>query len=128
MTKFPYLPDTSSLPGALDPSRAGPWMERWCSAAAEADDPAITGLAEQLKQDPAGQRLLQAIFANSPFLSHCLIADIGLLHDVLKQGPDEVLKKVHEDLKNRVSGLSVQADLMKSLRIARRASPETMER
>ena len=95
-------------------------MERWSAAAKAAADPAITDLADFLAQEPEGQRLLQAIFANSPFLSHCLIADIGLLYDVLKQGPDEVLKKAHEDLKNRVSGLTVQADLMKSLRIARR--------
>ncbi len=120
MTKFPYLPETSALPGAFDPSRAEPWMERWCAAAAAAPDPAIAELTADLTQDPAGQRLLQAIFANSPFLSHCLIADIGLLHDVLKQGPDEVLEKVHDELKNRAAGLTVQADLMKSLRVARR--------
>ena len=118
--KLPYLPETSALPGAIDPSRAEPWMERWCAAAAAAADPAVDELARYLAQNPAGQRLLQAIFANSPFLSHCLIADIGLLYDVLNHGPGEVLKKVHEELKNRTSGLTAQADLMKSLRIARR--------
>src|SRR3546814_10447466 len=82
MTKLPYLPETSALPGAHDPGRAEPWMERWCAAAATAADPALHEFAQRLAQDPRGQRLLQAIFANSPFLSHCSIADIGLLPEV----------------------------------------------
>ncbi len=120
MSKLPYLPETSALPGALDPKRAEPWMERWCAAAAAASDPAVNEFAQALASDPAGQRLLQAIFANSPFLSHCLIADIGLLPDVLNQGPQEVLKKVLEEVRNGAAGLSDQANLMKSLRSARR--------
>ncbi len=120
MSKLPYLPDSSALPSALDPSRAAPWVERWSAAAAASADPAVQKLAEALPQDPAGQRLLQAIFANSPFLSHCLIADIGLLADVLKQGPELVLKKVLEDLKNKAAELADQAEVMKALRIARR--------
>src|SRR3546814_19196452 len=66
MTKLPYLPETSALPGAHDPGRAEPWMERWRAAAAAAADPALHEFAQRLAQDPRGQRLLQAIFANSP--------------------------------------------------------------
>ncbi|MEQ8354175.1 MAG: bifunctional [glutamine synthetase] adenylyltransferase/[glutamine synthetase]-adenylyl-L-tyrosine phosphorylase [Kiloniellaceae bacterium] len=106
------------MPAALDPARAEPWMERWCAAAAT--DSAASELAQTLAQNSAGQRLLQAIFANSPFLSHCLIADIGLLSDVLKLGPQEVLRKVLEALKSKAGNLSDQAELMKILRIARR--------
>jgi glutamate-ammonia-ligase adenylyltransferase len=95
-------------------------MERWSAAAATAADPAVNRLAQLLPEDPAGQRLLQAIFANSPFLSHCLIADIGLLFDVLNHGPLLVLKKVLEDLKSKTADLADQAELMKILRIARR--------
>ena len=120
MSKLPYLPETSALPGALDPARAEPWMERWRAAAAAASDPAVKQLAQTLPQDPAGQHLLQAIFANSPFLSHCLIADIGLLNEVLNQGPKQLLRKILAELKNKAAGLQDQAELMKSLRIARR--------
>ena len=95
-------------------------MERWCAAAAAAPDPALGELAQYLAQIPAGQRLLQAIFANSPFLSHCLIADIGLLSEVLKQGPAALLENALSDLKSKAAGLSVQAELMKSLRVCRR--------
>jgi glutamate-ammonia-ligase adenylyltransferase len=95
-------------------------MERWCAAAAAAAEPAVSDLAQNLAQNPEGQRLLQAIFANSPFLSHCLIADIGLLDDVLKQGPEALLKNALADLKSKAAGLTVQAELMKSLRIWRR--------
>ncbi len=126
MSKLPYLPDTSVLPGALESARAEPWLERWNAAAAAAPDPAVSELAQSLAQDPAGQRLLQAIFANSPFLSHCLIADIGLLADVLKQGPELVLKNVLEGLKRKTATLADQAELMKSLRIARRRAAFTI--
>jgi len=95
-------------------------MERWCAAAAAAADPAVSDFARDLAQDPKGERLLQAIFANSPFLSHCLIADIGLLPEVLKQGPQAVAKKVLAELASRAAGAANQADLMKSLRSCRR--------
>ncbi len=95
-------------------------MERWQAAVAASGDPALQELAQNLAQEPAGQRLLQAIFANSPFLSHCMIADIGLLADILNQGPALVLKKALKDLKNKTANLTNQADLMKSLRLLRR--------
>jgi len=118
MSKLPYLPEPSAIPFALEPNRAEPWLERW--QAATRGDPTAEALEEALMQDNAGRQLLQAIFANSPFLSHCLIADIGLLTDVLKLGPQEVLAKVTEDLKSKASDPVDQAEVMKVLRVARR--------
>src|SRR3546814_13916891 len=69
---------------------------------------------------PEGQRLLQTIFANSPFLSHCLIADIGLLVAALNLGPGGVLKNVLGTVKSTAAEAGDQADLMRSLRVCRR--------
>src|SRR3546814_18467069 len=67
-----------------------------------------------------GQRPFQTIFANSPFLSHCLIADIGLLAAVLNLGPGGVLKNVLGTVKSTAADAGDQADLMRSLRVCRR--------
>src|SRR3546814_13860435 len=117
MTKFPYLPEASALPDAHDPARAEPWMERWRATAAAAPDPAVRDFAPSLAQSPEGQRLLQTIFANSPFLSHCLIADIGLLAAVLNLGPGGVLKNVLGTVKSTAAAAGDQAELMRSLRV-----------
>src|SRR3546814_17892694 len=123
MTKLPYLPETSALPGAHDPGRAEPWMERWRAAAATAADPALHEFAQRLAQDPRGQRLLQAIFANSPFLSHCSIADIGLLPEVLKQGTQAVLEKVIGEIKTTAAVKALNTHLMKQLTGCPRQDP-----
>src|SRR3546814_12116450 len=103
MTKLPYLPETSALPGAHDPGRAEPWMERWRVASAAAADPALHEFAQRLAPDPRGQRLLQAIFANSPFLSHCSIADLRLLPDVVKSWTPAIPYKILAELKTNVA-------------------------
>ncbi|HEY9539962.1 MAG TPA: hypothetical protein VIS03_20375, partial [Kiloniellaceae bacterium] len=108
------------MPDAHDPARAEPWMERWRATAAAAPDPAVRDFAPSLAQSPEGQRLLQTIFANSPFLSHCLIADIGLLAAVLNLGPGGVLKNVLGTVKSTAAEAGDQADLMRSLRVCRR--------
>ena len=95
-------------------------MERWSAAAAAAPEPAAGDFARNLAQNPRGQRLLQAIFANSPFLSHCLIADIGLLPDVLKQGPGAVVKIALAALEGEAAGSTTQPALMTALRRCRR--------
>src|SRR3546814_3768440 len=94
-------------------------MERGRATAAAAPDPAVRDFAPSLAQSPEGQRLLQTIFANSPFLSHCLIADIGLLAAVLNMGPGGVLKNVLGTVKSTAAEAGEQADLMRSLRVCR---------
>ena len=95
-------------------------LERWRATAETASDPAIGDFLEQLDQAPAAPQLLTSIFANSPFLSQCLTADIGLLPDILNHGPHWVLRKVLEDLKSKAAQTQVQAELMTCLRVLRR--------
>ena len=56
-----------ALPRPFDGARARVARERWLAAAG--DDQAAHALAD----DPAGSALLDAVFGNSPFLSHCLV-------------------------------------------------------
>ena len=120
MVKLPYLPEPSALPGALRPSSGEAWLERWRAQIEGSADPAHQDFLSQLDQTPGGTRLLDTIFANSPFLSQCLTADIGLLADVLNYGPHWVLRKALEDLKSKAAGCADQAELMGILRRQRR--------
>ncbi|WP_420347279.1 bifunctional [glutamine synthetase] adenylyltransferase/[glutamine synthetase]-adenylyl-L-tyrosine phosphorylase [Pelagibius sp.] len=120
MVKLPYLPEPSALPGALRPSSGEAWLERWRAQIEGSADPAHQDFLSQLDQTPGGTRLLDTIFANSPFLSQCLTADIGLLADVLNYGPHWVLRKALEDLKSKAAGCTDQAELMGILRRQRR--------
>ncbi len=67
---FQYSPDC--LPKTADAARAARGMEDWAERVAKLDDPALTEAAEGLAGDPAGRSLLEAVFANSPFLTHCI--------------------------------------------------------
>ncbi len=120
MVKLPYLPEASELPGALHPSSGEAWLERWRSKAESALAASGNDFLTQLDGAPAGPRLLESIFSNSPFLSQCLTADIGLLPDVLNHGPQWVLRKVREELKSKAPGCRDQAELMVLLRQQRR--------
>ncbi|HIP79798.1 MAG TPA: bifunctional [glutamine synthetase] adenylyltransferase/[glutamine synthetase]-adenylyl-L-tyrosine phosphorylase [Kiloniellaceae bacterium] len=120
MVKLPYLPEPSALPGALQPLLGEAWLERWRTQMEGSADPAHQDFLSQLDQAPGGARLLESLFANSPFLSQCLTADIGLLPDVLNHGPHWVLRKALEDLKSKAAGCADQADLMRILRRQRR--------
>ncbi|WP_299398925.1 bifunctional [glutamine synthetase] adenylyltransferase/[glutamine synthetase]-adenylyl-L-tyrosine phosphorylase [Pelagibius sp.] len=120
MVKLPYLPEPSALPGALQPSLGEAWLERWRAQMEASADPAHQDFLSQLDGAPGGARLLESVFANSPFLSQCLTADIGLLPDVLNHGPHWVLRKALEDLKSKAAGCADQAELMGILRRQRR--------
>src|SRR5262249_47459699 len=69
-----------------------------------------------------GRRLLDALFGNSPFLSHCCLHEAQLVRDLLQRGPDATFAELIERL-NRHSDSGPgeeRAALMAELRIARR--------
>ncbi|MFQ5785027.1 MAG: bifunctional [glutamine synthetase] adenylyltransferase/[glutamine synthetase]-adenylyl-L-tyrosine phosphorylase [Alphaproteobacteria bacterium] len=85
MTGFTFLADIAALPEAHDPARAEIGLERWRAAGADANKAAF---AAALVADPVGRALLGAIFGNSPFLSHCLLHDVGFVERLVEAGPD----------------------------------------
>jgi glutamate-ammonia-ligase adenylyltransferase len=115
-----FLSASDPLPKVYDPGRAARGLQDWEERIARLDDAELATFARELAEDPAGRGLLEALFANSAFLAHCVLKDIGFLARLLKQGPDIVLSEV-------VAGLRIGADpepdkarLMADLRVARR--------
>ena len=76
----------------------------------------ITDIAD----DTRFQALLASIFGNSPFLSHCLLSDMGFARDIFTDGPEKSLKAT---LAAQNGGIGIDTDtgsVMAQLRRARR--------
>ncbi len=111
--------DPSRLPLAANAERAALGRARWLEAAAACGDPDLARFASDLNKDAAGARLLDAVFGNSPFLTQCLVQDIGSLRAILSQGFEGGFCEALD----RVEGLDPAAgsldSLMRELRRAR---------
>jgi glutamate-ammonia-ligase adenylyltransferase len=115
-----FLSLSDPLPKVNDPARAALGLQDWEERTERLNDPELAAFARELAEDPAGRRLLEALFANSAFLTHCLLTDIGFLARLLKRGPEVVLSDILASLKVRPDREPDKARLMADLRVARR--------
>jgi glutamate-ammonia-ligase adenylyltransferase len=92
----------------------------WAEQTERLDDPLLKSFMDKLTASETGKALLDGIFANSPFLTHSLITDIGTFSSVLTHGPSEVLSELLAGLKNDLSNSTAAAELSEGLRTARR--------
>ena len=76
------------LPLGAYPDRTERTIERWISNAKDSE------YCRSVASDPRGQRLLQAIAGNSPFLANYLQRDANLFCQLLQDGPDVVFKEI----------------------------------
>lgn len=95
-------------------------MENWRNAAAKFEDAEIRNFIEGAPEDSRLHALLAAIFGNSPFLSHCLLADMEFACGLLKKGPSISLKETRDALYREIGPETTTQDIMSRLRRARR--------
>ncbi len=95
--------------------------ERWRENAAGGGDEALSAFAEACHADPRARALLEAVFGNSRYLSHCLIADQGFARLLIEQGPEAAYAAARE-MAGDVSALGDESrqQVMKRLRVAKR--------
>ena len=120
MTELFFQNSLECLPRVADTACAARGMEDWVDRVANFDDPGLADAAGRLAGDPAGRSLLEAVFANSPFLTHCILSNIGFLIRILTLNPDAVLSEVLGRLKGELSRESEREALMAGLRRVRR--------
>src|SRR3954463_10279902 len=67
----------TDFPAPADPAQAMRGLERW----AETDhrSPELAAFARVLTEDASGRALLESVFGNSPFLTHCCLREVGFL-------------------------------------------------
>jgi len=103
-----------------NPKSAEIGLERWAETVAGLDDRALARQAEALADDAAGRLLLEIIFGNSPFLTQCLLNDIGFFLAWRKTGLGPVFKEILDELRASAETVAAEGDLMRELRVARR--------
>jgi glutamate-ammonia-ligase adenylyltransferase len=120
----PPIPEI--LPKVGDQQRAELGLVRWREACSRIEDPRGLRLATALPGHPAGRRLLEAVFGNSPFLSQCLLSDPVFAVELLELGPDTTFARLKDDLQRRVFGETDRNRLMRELRVAKRRASLTI--
>ena len=94
-------------------------LSRWHEAAAAAD-PALAEKMRDLAGNEAGQRLLAAIFGNSPFLSQICVNEPETLLSLVTAGPGGTFADITHRLNQELDSPADRQTLMNRLRIARR--------
>jgi glutamate-ammonia-ligase adenylyltransferase len=118
-SSFPPLRD-HRLPPAASAARAAIGLERWRERVRQTADPMLADFADRVVADPAGRALLDSVFGNSPFLSHCLVNEPAVLASFLADGGDSVCDELLADLAASAPAVTDPAVLMTLLRVARR--------
>jgi [glutamine synthetase] adenylyltransferase / [glutamine synthetase]-adenylyl-L-tyrosine phosphorylase len=119
MSLFIHVP-RAGLPCVTDPERASRAMAELRERSLASSDPDLVEWVRAIADDPAGRRLLEAIFSNSPFLTACALADIPLLMQVLTRGPDSTFGRMIDRIKDKFGKEPAQDRLMRELRQCRR--------
>jgi len=120
MAAFFYSKSQNYLPKAADAGAAARGYTDWAERVARLDDGAIAKAATTMATDPDGQRLLAALFGNSPFLTQCVLSDVGFFTQLATHDPKVVLSDVLKRLKDELAAETDRGKLMAGLRIARR--------
>ena len=110
------LPDPDRPPRAADANAARVGLERWLEAAQSADRKVE---AEAFLAAPGGERMLNALFGNSPFLTQLAVKEIGFLLDLPSAGYEAARDALYDDLR-AMDPASTQAVTSKALRVAKR--------
>ena len=94
--------------------------EQWDAAAASCGDPEVRSFAESASGQPVVKSCLDAVFGNSPFLSHNLLFNPGLVRRIFADGPGPVIEDCIRDVRDpHRLGSETRAELMARLRSAK---------
>ena len=99
------------LPGNLSAVASG-W-ERWQEAATRSNNKSNQVFVENCMSNDSLRPFIDAIFGNSPFLSHTLINDFYITRKVIEFGTNRAFDEIIETLNNPALIIETQTDLMK---------------
>ncbi len=117
MTDFAFLADIDALPEAEDPARAAIGLERFRAAA---DAAGCASFAKALAAASPGAALLASVFGNSPFLTHCILQDMGFFKRLVEGGAETARAEALADFR-----CEPDDDLALAMRRLRRARRRT---
>ncbi|MCH9058402.1 MAG: hypothetical protein IIB55_07225, partial [Planctomycetes bacterium] len=96
MHGFSLVQGEGPLPQPHNRERADAGLEDFVRAAGA--DAELRGFAQEFASHGDGRALLRAIFGNSPFLSLCILKDMGFVRDFVSQGLDKPFEALLAEL------------------------------
>lgn len=115
-SKFAF--DPAILPLPADKKKAEIGAERWSDSMPNED--VIKAFCNNFKETVVGQKLLNSIFGNSPYLTQCMIREHHFFKSVIEDGMDVSFQKILGGLLNLHAQNLDEKALMKALRVAKR--------
>ena len=107
-------------PRPVDAERARLGLERLLERADQSSDPELGTFVRSLSEDSRGRAMLEAVFGHSPYLTECILAEIGFLKRLIEDGADACLMAVLEEIDTTLDAETDTARLMSGLRVAKR--------
>ncbi len=91
-------PASAFQPRSTDLERIERGVEKLRDSAEKAKDEAVRRLIDDILDGPATRPLLDGVFGNSPFLTHCLAREIDFTPTLFLEGPEAAFQTVMRDL------------------------------
>lgn len=120
MHKVNFPLDDRLLPKIADPALLSRGLERWGEVADGLDDTNLATFMRGISGDLMAEKLLHAVFGNSPFLTQCCLFEPAFVRRLLADGPDCSFAALLGELQDEVAGQTDMAVVMKALRVAKR--------
>jgi len=108
------------LPKIGDPALLTRSFERWFEIADGSDDLDLASFMRGISGDLMAQKLLSAIFGNSPFLTQLCLFDPAFVRRLLHDGPDTTFPAILAELEAEITPLTEMPLVMSALRLAKR--------
>ena len=109
---------TLPAPSSLRQAEAG--LLQWHEVAVAMADKVLADDMRALATDASGQRLLAAVFGNSPFLSQICFAEPDTLLGLVTAGPGRMFAEIMHRLNRELERQTDRSTLMTQLRLVRR--------
>lgn len=90
-------------------------MEQWHERV-ERNHPELLPQKQALLENPTGQKLLESIFSNSPYLSNCIIRETPFFLHLCAAAIEDTVTPFFQDLNAQMAHVASQEELMVTLR------------
>jgi len=112
--------DPAAFPSPADPERARLGAERWRDSVAATEDGELVSFTDAVLGDADARWVVDAVFGNSPFLTHCIEREPQFACQLLREGPDAARDAVVAGLTGTLENAAGGADPSVPLRVAKR--------
>ena len=116
-----FISSIARLPKASDSKAVERGLSAWREACARIEDKAVAAALTRLIDDRTIGAVMIAVFGNSPFLSHCVLADPADFAAMMAISAEDAMARLLRDLDRAVAATPTDTKaVMAALRLARR--------